>query len=91
MRLSPIDFIIILVYLSSTIVIGLSPNEFIRSFRLKRAAQLLKKSQRNIDIHLPFRGNDYVLTAATYDGYGYSKLDSLRTNTEMPFRRQTSL
>jgi signal transduction histidine kinase/ligand-binding sensor domain-containing protein/DNA-binding response OmpR family regulator len=27
---------------------GLSPNEFIRSFRLKRAAQLLKVSQRNI-------------------------------------------
>jgi signal transduction histidine kinase/ligand-binding sensor domain-containing protein/DNA-binding response OmpR family regulator len=27
---------------------GLAPNEFIRSFRLKRAAQLLKESQRNI-------------------------------------------
>ena len=32
-----------------------------------------------IGIHFPFRGNDYVLTAAAYDGYGYSKLDSLRT------------
>jgi two-component system, OmpR family, sensor histidine kinase ArlS len=31
-----------------------------------------------IGIRFPFRGNDYVLTAAAYDGYGYSKLESLR-------------
>ncbi len=29
-------------------------------------------------IRFPFGGNDFVLTAAAYDGYGYAKLESLR-------------
>jgi signal transduction histidine kinase/ligand-binding sensor domain-containing protein/DNA-binding response OmpR family regulator len=49
---------------------GLSPNEFIRSFRLKRAAQLLKESQRTIsEVCYDVGYNDPVYFSKSFKDY----------------------
>lgn len=51
--------------------------DMIEEIRLKGEIQFSQDKVQVVGFLFPFQGNDYVITAASYDEYGYTKLQNL--------------